>query len=135
MDEVPGRGQPQRTVAGSKRDDGLHRALAEGARADSVARLWSCSAPATISDADAEPPLISRMSGLPLVGSPGRALKRCVSSELRPWVETISPFSRKASDTEIAWSSRPPGLLRRSMGEALDLVGAELMKVNSLIAF
>ena len=32
--EVPGRGQPQRTVAGPKRDDGLHRALAEGARAD-----------------------------------------------------------------------------------------------------
>ncbi len=33
----------------------------------SVARLWSCKAPATISDAEAEPPLISTMTGLPLV--------------------------------------------------------------------
>jgi hypothetical protein len=32
----------------------------------SVARLWSCSAPATISEAEAEPPLISAMTGLPL---------------------------------------------------------------------
>src|SRR5829696_9656006 len=30
-----------------------------------VARLWSCSAPATISDAEAEPPLISTTNGLP----------------------------------------------------------------------
>ena len=37
-----------------------------------VARLWSCSAPATISEADAEPPLINTMTGLPLVRSPGR---------------------------------------------------------------
>ena len=57
-----------------------------------VARLWSCSAPATISEAEAEPPLISTISGLPLVRSPGRALKRCVSSGLRPRVETISPL-------------------------------------------
>ena len=67
-----------------------------------VARLWSCSAPATISEAEAEPPLISTISGLPLVRSPGCALKRWVSSGLRPRVETISPFSRNASDTEIA---------------------------------
>lgn len=32
----------------------------------SVARLWSCKAPATISDAEAEPPLIRTTSGLPL---------------------------------------------------------------------
>ncbi len=36
------------------------------------------------------------------------------ASASRPRVDTISPRSRKASDTEIAWSSRPPGLLRRS---------------------
>jgi hypothetical protein len=41
-----------------------------------VARRWSCRAPATISEAEAEPPLISTMTGLPLVRSPGRALKR-----------------------------------------------------------
>ena len=46
----------------------------------SVARLWSCSAPATISEAEAEPPLISTTSGLPLVRSPPRAVKRWVSS-------------------------------------------------------
>ena len=40
----------------------------------SVARLWSCNAPATISEAEAEPPLISTISGLPFVRSPGRAL-------------------------------------------------------------
>src|SRR5919201_6603756 len=45
-----------------------------------VARRSSCSAPATISEAEAEPPLISTMSGLPLVRSPARALNRCVSS-------------------------------------------------------
>jgi len=50
----------------------------------SVVRLWSCSAPATISDAEADPPLINTMTGLPLVRSPGRALKRWVSSALRP---------------------------------------------------
>ena len=32
--EVARRGQPQRAVAGAERDDGLHRALAERARAD-----------------------------------------------------------------------------------------------------
>jgi hypothetical protein len=67
-----------------------------------VARLWSCSAPATISEADAEPPLINTMTGLLLVRSPARALKRWVSYALRPRVETISPFSRNASETEIA---------------------------------
>ena len=30
-----------------------------------VARLWSCSAPATISEAEAEPPLINTTSGMP----------------------------------------------------------------------
>ena len=46
-----------------------------------MARLWSCSAPATISEADAEPPLISTTTCLPSVRSPGRALARCVSSQ------------------------------------------------------
>src|SRR6266480_3802013 len=53
----------------------------------SVARLWSCSAPATISDAEAEPPLISTMTGLPLVRSPACAARRWVSSALRPRVD------------------------------------------------
>jgi hypothetical protein len=84
-----------------------------------MARLWSWRAPATISEAEAEPPLMSTTRGLPLVRSPPLALKRWVSSALRPRVETISPRSRKASETMMAWSSRPPGLLRRSMTKPL----------------
>jgi hypothetical protein len=42
----------------------------------------------------------------------GMAVRRWVSSALRPRVETISPRSRKASETVTASSSRPPGLLR-----------------------
>ena len=96
-----------------------------------VARLWSCNAPATISEAEAEPPLISTITGLPLTRSPARALKRCVSSALRPRVETISPRSRNASDTEIAWSSRPPGLLRRSTTKPLSLsAGIWLLQIG-----
>ena len=30
-------------------------------------------------------------------------------------METISPFSKKASETRIAWDSKPPGLLRKSI--------------------
>jgi hypothetical protein len=33
--------------------------------------LWSCSAPATISDAEAEPPLISTITGKSVMGSVG----------------------------------------------------------------
>src|SRR5262249_15975001 len=65
-------------------------------------RGFSGSAPATISEAEAEPPLISTMTGLFLVRSPPRALKRWVSSAVRPRVDTISPFSRNESETEIA---------------------------------
>jgi hypothetical protein len=49
-----------------------------------VARLWSRSAPATISEADADPPLISTTSGLPFVMSAATRGKRWVSSAVRP---------------------------------------------------
>ncbi len=81
----------------------------------SVARLWSCSAPATISEAEADPPLISTTSGLPFVMSPPRAVKRWVSSGVRPRVETTSPRAISVLVTDTAWSSNPPGLLRRSI--------------------
>ena len=61
------------------------------------------------------------MTGLPLVRSPAWAARRWVSSALRPRVETISPRSRKASETVTASSSRPPGLLRRSMMKPFSL--------------
>src|SRR5205809_2679408 len=39
-----------------------------------VARLWSCKAPATISEAEAEPPLINAITGFPsLISLPARA--------------------------------------------------------------
>ena len=86
-----------------------------------IARRWSCNAPATISDADAEPPLIRTTIGLPSARSPGTALKRSPSSGLRPRVDTISPSSKKASDTRIAWVNKPPGLLRRSITKPFTL--------------
>ena len=52
--------------------------------------------------------------GLPSIRSPGVALNRSPSSGLRPRVDTISPPSRNASDTNTAWFSNPPGLLRMS---------------------
>src|SRR5215467_4048902 len=73
------------------------------------------------------------MTGLFLARSPARALKRWVSSAVRPRVDTISPFSRNASETEIAWSSNPPGLLRKSMMKLLSLSPAWVER--SVIAF
>jgi hypothetical protein len=52
-------------------------------------------APATISEAEAEPPLISTMTGLFLMRSPARALKRWVSSAVRTRVDTISGTNRR----------------------------------------
>src|SRR3546814_1110771 len=57
-------------------NDGLHRALPEGLGAHHDGRRWSCSAPATISDAEAEPPLISTTTGRPSARSPGVELTR-----------------------------------------------------------
>ena len=49
-----------------------------------MARWWSCSAPATISLAEAEPPLISTTTGRPSVMSPsGLAFQRWLSSGWR----------------------------------------------------
>ena len=64
-----------------------------------IALLWSCKAPATISDAEAEPPFIRTTSGKPLITSPGLALYVSGFSESLPRVETISPFSKKRSET------------------------------------
>src|SRR5262249_14691849 len=100
--EVARGGQPQRPIAGAERNDRLHRALAERACANDGRAAMILERPATISEAEAEPPLISTMTGLFLVRSPPRALNRWVSSAVRPRVDTISPFSRNASETEIA---------------------------------
>ena len=82
----------------AERDDGLHRPLPNERVPITVARLWSCSAPATISDAEAEPPLMSTTTCLPSVMSPGRALARCVSSWPRPLVSTMAPLEEVVGD-------------------------------------
>src|SRR5579863_8193252 len=65
------------------------------ARRDDFAAIKEC-----VHDLRSEPPLIRTTIGLPRERSaPGRALYRCVSSTLRPRVETISPRSRNAFTT------------------------------------
>src|SRR5271157_3499863 len=86
-----------------------------------TARWWSCKAPATISLAEAEPLLISSTIGRPSAMSLPLAFQRWLSSGWRARVDTISPCDRKSSLTATAWSSRPPGLLRRSSTIALSL--------------
>tara|TARA_A100000164_G_C21386213_1_gene530995 strand:- start:293 stop:472 length:180 start_codon:yes stop_codon:yes gene_type:complete len=57
--------------------------------------LWSLSAPANISDAEAEPLFINIIIGFPLTSSPFLAKNFLVSDTFRPFVETISPSSKK----------------------------------------
>ena len=52
--------------------------------------------------ADADPWLIRTTTGFPLAKSPGVAKLRSISVLVFPRVETISPLSKKASDTSIA---------------------------------
>ena len=93
-------------------DDGLNGALTEGLRAKNNGPAVICSAPATISDAEAEPPLMNHAARPPVISqlrhSPGQIV------QLAAAVETISPCSRKASETVMASSSKPPGLFLRS---------------------
>ena len=80
----------------------------------SIALLWSFKAPATISDAEAEPLFIKMISGFPFNLSPFFAKKRLFSLAFLPFVETISPSFKKKSVTFIAWVNNPPGLFLRS---------------------
>jgi hypothetical protein len=60
-------------------------------------------------------------------------LNRWISSAWRPRVETISPWFRNASEIAIDWSSRPPGLLRRSITQPCTL-SAPISSVSLSIA-
>ena len=79
-----------------------------------TARLWSCSAPATISDAEAEPPFTNTTIGAPFNTSSGVALKLILECSIRPSVYTINPSVKKASLTDTAAFNKPPGLFRKS---------------------
>ena len=52
--------------------------------------------------------------GLPSIISPFFAKILEVSSSFLPWVDTISPWFKKESVTEIDWFKRPPGLFLKS---------------------
>ena len=72
------------------------------------------SAPATISDAEADPLLIKTINGLPFTLSPFFAKKRLFSIFFLPLVETISPSSKKNQLHLIACVNNPPGLFLKS---------------------
>ena len=79
-----------------------------------TARSQSCSAPETISAAEAEPASTSTTIGTSLSSRGAASLRDSVCS-VRPRVETIRlPSSRKSELTSTACSSSPPGLWRRS---------------------
>ena len=79
-----------------------------------IALLWSLRAPATISDADADPLLIIIIKGFPLTLSPFLAKNLLFSIDFLPLVETISPSSKKKSVILTACVKSPPGLFLRS---------------------
>ena len=80
-----------------------------------IALLLSCNAPATISEAEADPPFTITRRGLPKIKSPFLALySLIVLSKRGLFVDTILPSSRKKFVTCIAWLSKPPGFLLRS---------------------
>ena len=83
-----------------------------------VARSRSCSAPVTISDAEADSPLTSTATGiLVLIDEPVASNTR--SGRERPRVVTILPSGMKMEETSTASFKRPPPLSRRSRTTAL----------------
>ena len=91
-----------------------------------VARLWSCRAPATISEAEAEPPLTRTTSGLPLVRSPALALKRCVSSALRlAGGDDLAAIEERVRHHD-GLVEQPAGVVAQVDDEARELVGADI---------
>ena len=73
------RGQFDRRAV-AQGQNGLYRALAEGALTQNQRSAVIFSAPATISEADAEPPLTSTTSGAPFSKSPGVAFEALVGA-------------------------------------------------------
>ena len=109
-----------------------------------IARFWSCSAPATISDAEAEPPLISTMTGLPLSDRPaarrsvaflrrcGRGSRRsrlCPGTHPRPkWPDAVPGRAASASTGGFRHRTSESG---RRHGHRADLdVGTRLIRVD-----
>src|SRR3954452_16148336 len=83
-----------------------------------VARWRSWSAPVTISEAEADWPLTSTVTGI-FVGMEEPVASKTCSGRERPRVVTILPSGMKMEEIWTASSSRPPPLSRRSSTTAL----------------
>jgi carboxyl-terminal processing protease len=68
---------------------------------------------------------------LPLVRSPGRALKRCVSSALRPRVETISPIVQERIRDRNRLIEQAARIVAQIDDEPFDLVQSA---INGMLA-
>ena len=93
-----------------------------------VARLWSCRAPATISEAEAEPPLISTTTGLPLVEVAGLGVEALrllgVAAAGRDDLAAVEEGVRD-HDRLVEQAAR---VVAQVDDEALELVGADLVR-------
>ena len=79
-----------------------------------IALLWSCNDPLTISEADAEPSFTSTTNGSLVLVFELDASNFSSSSAFLPFWETIIPLSTNKSTTPIAWDNNPPGLFLKS---------------------
>ena len=79
-----------------------------------IALLWSCNAPATISEADAEPLFISTTNGMSLAIVRSVAINSISFPSNLPLVDTIRPLLIKVSTTPTEACNTPPGLFRKS---------------------
>ena len=98
--EITSRGQPQRTVAGAQRDDGLHRALAERPGTDKRRALVVLKRAGDDLRCRRRTAIDQHNNGLALDQLAGTGVKAGASPAWRPRVETMSPFFRNASATE-----------------------------------
>ena len=79
-----------------------------------IALLWSCKAPLTISEAEAEPSFTRTTKGKSVFVPNLLASNFSSSVTSLPFCETITPFFTNRSTTPIAWFKRPPGLFLKS---------------------
>ena len=125
--EVLAGGDVQRAAVGAARGPAGRRPCRTSACPTTFARSRSCSAPVTISEADAVPLSTRTTSGA--FGTTGLPVARSVrAGTARPRVVTIGPSSRNALATSWASLTSPPPLSRRSRTNALAPLLARLLQ-------
>src|SRR5215467_10042660 len=91
-----------------------------------VARFWSCKAPATISEADVEPPLIRTISGLPLIMAPCRGIEALrLFGDAAAGRDDLTLFQEGLGDRNCL-VQQAARIVAQIENVAFDLVGAEL---------